>query len=57
MIAAVVKLRIINKIQRIIALTGSENGSTTTNGSKGNLNMLCIKNTANEYFDNTLTPL
>lgn len=55
--AAAVKLNTINKIQRIIALTGSEYGKTTTKGSNGNLNMLCIKNTANEYLDITLTQL
>ena len=57
MIAAVVKLNIVNKIHKIIALIGSENGKTTINGSNGNLNRLCIKNTAKEYLDNTLTPL
>ena len=51
------KLNITNKIQRIIALIGSDTGNRTMNGSKGNLNKLWIKNTANEYLDNTLTQL
>ena len=55
--AAAAKLNIINKIQRIMALTGSEKGNCTTNGSKGNLNKLCIKNTAKEYLDITVTQL
>jgi len=40
-----------------IDFTGSVNGSCTIRGSKGNLNRLCIRNTANEYFDKTLTQL
>ena len=55
--AAAAKLNTTNKIQRMIALTGSENSNWTTTGSKGNLNMLCIKNTANEYLDIILTQL
>ena len=39
----------------MIALTGSVNGSSTTIGSNGNLNRLCTKNTAKEYFDKKLT--
>ena len=38
-----------------MALTGSEKGNCTTNGSNGNLNMLCTKNTANEYLDRNVT--
>ena len=57
MIAAAEKLSIINRIQRIIAFKGSVTGIITTNGSNGSLKRLCIKNTANEYFDSTLTPL
>ena len=38
-----------------MALTGSVYGSFTTSGSKGNLNRLCTKNTANEYLDKNIT--
>ena len=38
-----------------MALTGSEYGSCTTKGSKGSLNRLCIKKTANEYLARNVT--
>ena len=38
-----------------MALTGSVYGNWTTSGSKGNLNKLCTKNTANEYLDKNIT--
>lgn len=47
----------INKIQRIMALTGSVNGNLDANGSNGSLNKLCTKNTAKEYLDKNLTIL
>ena len=57
MIAAAVKLNIVNSIHNIMAFTGSLKGNMTTTGSSGSLNRLCIKNTANEYLDNILTCL
>ena len=54
-ITTAAQLKIINKTQRINAFTGSVYGNLTTNGSNGNLNKLCTKNTANEYFDKKLT--
>ena len=38
-----------------MAFTGSVYGSWTTSGSKGNLNKLWTKNTANEYLDKNIT--
>lgn len=55
MIAAAVKLNIVNSTHKIMAFTGSLKGNMTTTGSSGSLNRLCIKNTANEYLDNILT--
>ena len=38
-----------------MAFAGSVIGSWMMSGSNGNLNKLCIKNTANEYLDNSVT--